>query len=43
MRTDERESCVVALSETNMKEELLNLWLSEIESFDKSMCFYWLR
>ncbi len=42
----ERESCVVALSETNTKEDsekLLNLWTSEIESFDKIMYFYWLR
>jgi hypothetical protein len=46
----ERESCVVALSETNTKEEakeLLDLCmdvngLSHL-IFDKSMCFYWLR
>ena len=48
MRTGERECVcgVVALSETNTKEEakeLLDLWTSAVESFDKSMCFYWLR
>ena len=45
VRERERELCV-ALSETNTKEEakeLLDLWTSAVESFDKSMCFYWLR